>query len=119
MQVDAMTAAIEAELDPVMQQSPLLQAFANSGFDERVDCALLKHTCANAALDILAASRLYDYGVDTLQVQQVRQQQSSRAGADYTNLSSHISVRVLFFAQSLPPRRGNRRAAYHRIATRG
>jgi hypothetical protein len=54
-----------------MGQTFALQALANSGFDQQVDCALLEQSGTHALLDVFSAARFDDHAFDALQVQQV------------------------------------------------
>ena len=53
---------------------------------EQVGDALLEDACADARLDVLAAPVLEDDRVDPLAVEQLRERQSRRAGADDPDL---------------------------------
>ena len=51
--------------------------------------ARLEHPGADPGLDVLAAAVLEDDGVDALVVEQVRERQPGRAGADDPDLGPH------------------------------
>jgi hypothetical protein len=53
---------------------------------EQINRTLLQYAGANALFAILAASSLDHYGMDALQVQQLRQNETRRSGADNSNL---------------------------------
>src|SRR5437773_5601846 len=57
-QADAMPCAAEAQLDAVMHQAFLLQAFAHTCAGQQVNAALLQHAGTHSMLDMLAAARL-------------------------------------------------------------
>jgi len=82
LEIDAMHAAIECHFETVVHHAFALQALADSGFDEQVDRALLEQAGPDTRLDILARALLHDYGIDTVAMQQLRQQQAGWAGAD-------------------------------------
>ena len=56
---------------------------------EQVDRALLEHAGADALLDVLAAAGLQHDRLDALGLQQLREHQSRRPGADDPDLRAH------------------------------
>ena len=56
---------------------------------EQVDRALFENAGADALLHVLAALRLDHDGLDALQVEQVREQQAGRSGADDAHLRAN------------------------------
>jgi hypothetical protein len=91
-----MLPAIEAHMDSVMDEPFSLQTFSNTCFDHHIHRALLEHACTDAVFDVMPAADFDDDGFDSQQVQQVRKQQSRRAGSDDSDLR----------AQGLPLRGG-------------
>jgi hypothetical protein len=81
-----MLAAIEAHVDPVMDEAFTLQALSNACFDHHVHGALFEHARANAVFDVMPAAHFYNDGFDPLQVKQVRQQQSRGTRSDNSDL---------------------------------
>ena len=68
---------------------PLAQhPFAHLRLQEQIDGSLFQNTGANAADNVLAAAALEHHVVDAMQVQQLREQQSGRSGADDCDLGS-------------------------------
>jgi hypothetical protein len=77
-----------------MHQALAMKAFGNACFLEQPDRALLEHAGANAALDIVARSRLEDHAVDAVDLQQTRKQQPRRACADDADLGALLRCHV-------------------------
>ncbi len=84
-----MAPAAEAQLEPLVDQAVLPHARADARLDEQVGGALLEHAGAQPLLDVLAAVALEHDRGDALAVQQVREQQPRRPGADDANLGLH------------------------------
>jgi hypothetical protein len=84
-----MSAAAEAQFDPVMEKSFSLEPFSDTCFNKQINCALFEQASPYAFFAILAAARLDDDRLDAVQMQEVRKDQTSGSGADYSNLSSH------------------------------
>ena len=91
-EVDALAAAGEAQLQPLVDQAFALHARADAGLDEQVGGALLEHARADPLLDVLSAVALEHHRGDALEMQQVRQQEPRRPGADDANLGLHGSA---------------------------
>ena len=79
----------KSQLDAIVDESFALQSRADSGLHHQLDGAVLQHAGANAALAIFARLAFEHDRLDALQMQQVRQHQSCRSGADDSNLRSH------------------------------
>ena len=79
---DAMAAPAEAQFHPFMNQALAPQAFARACLLEHLHGALLQHAGAQPMLDVSAALRLDDHACDALAEEELREQQSRRAGAD-------------------------------------
>ena len=65
------------------------QAMAYSEFVHQVDGALLQHAGAQPGAHVLAAGALDDHRLDALQVQDLRQHEPGRTGADDAHLRAH------------------------------
>ncbi len=87
-----MRLALESQLDTVMDEPFASQAIANTGCDEQIDGALLEHAGTHALFDVLTAAPLDDNRLDAFEVEQVRQHQSRRAGADNPDLCPHSAI---------------------------
>jgi hypothetical protein len=61
VEIDAMPAAREAQLNAVMYQTFFLHPLANAHFGEQVHGSLLQDARSNPLLDILAAAILDDH----------------------------------------------------------
>ena len=96
-QVDAMTPPKETQLDPPMYQPFALQPVADAGFEHQVDGALLEDAGPHTFFHIFAAASFEHHRLDTFQMQQMREHQSSRPRADDSHLSAmFISERHIF-----------------------
>jgi hypothetical protein len=73
----------------VVDEPLALKPLSDSGLHERVDTALLEHARTNPVLDVLAAAILEHDRLDSLQVQEVREQEARRTGADDADLRAH------------------------------
>ncbi len=85
-----MLPVVEAHVDSVMHEPFAFQAFSNACFDHHVHSALLEHACADAMFDVMPAAGFYDDGIDSLQVKQVRKQQSRRPRSDNSDLRAQV-----------------------------
>src|SRR5688500_9977444 len=81
-EVDPMAAAGEADLEPVVDQAFAPQPRADPGLVQQVDRALLENPGADPLLDVAPAVALQHDRVDAVPMQQLRQQQARRPGAD-------------------------------------
>ena len=86
---DPVPAPFETQLDAVMDDALAVETLRHADLRQQVDGSLLEHARPDALLDVLAAARLEDDGVDALQVQQVRKRQTRRPGADDRYLRAH------------------------------
>jgi hypothetical protein len=64
VQVDAMAAAVESQLDSMMNEPFAFQALSDARFDEHVHRALLEHACPDAHFDIFPAANFDNDGFD-------------------------------------------------------
>jgi hypothetical protein len=88
-EIDPMIRAIEPHDHTRMQHAFLPHARAHSRVVQQLLRSVLQHTRANAVFDVVARTRLEHDRFDALQMQQMRQQQPSRAGSNNTNLRPH------------------------------
>ena len=88
-QVDVDDAAAEADVEPRVDHALALQPLAGAELVHQVDGALLQHAGADAAFDVVAAARLEHDAVDAGAMQQQRQEQPGRPGADDPDLRAH------------------------------
>ena len=77
------------QVDAAVLEALALQPVADAGLGQRVDGVLLEDAGADARLDVVAGPVLEHDGVDALQGQQPREQQTGRAGADDAYLGAH------------------------------
>ena len=73
-----------------------MQPLAGAEFVHQLDGALLQHAGAHAALDVVAAARLQHHAIDAGAMQQQRQEQPGRTGADDPDLRAHVPGRYCF-----------------------
>jgi hypothetical protein len=78
----------ELEMDALVHDPLALQARADTGVAQQVDRPLLEHAGADAVLDVVAAPTLEDDAVDPGELEQPRERQACRAGADDPDLRS-------------------------------
>jgi hypothetical protein len=89
MEVNAMTLAVEEEFDSVVDKALSLHPLAHAGGQEKIHGALLQNAGPDSLLGIFAALGLDDDRFDTAQMEQVGQQESSRAGSDDADLRTY------------------------------
>ena len=93
-QRDPVAFALELQLDAVVDDPLALQPLPRAGVDEEVGDRLLEHTRSQALLDVLLAAVLEHDRLDALAVQEVREGETSRPGADDADLRAHQSEPV-------------------------
>jgi hypothetical protein len=96
MQVDAMSLAIEAELDPAMNQALAAHALADSSFVQQIHRALFQDARANAILDMFARLGLYNDALHARKMQELGQDESGWSGSDDRNLGTMAFAHVRF-----------------------
>src|SRR5215210_5308554 len=89
-QVDAVALPVEPQLDAVVDHPLPLHPVADARLVQQVDRALLQHARPDPVLYVIAAAGLEHDRLDTLQVQQVREQQPRRSTPDDPNLCAHV-----------------------------
>jgi hypothetical protein len=87
----AVPLAVELELDSTVDEPFSLQPLAGAGVDEKVGDRLLEHARSDALLDVLAAAVLEHDGLDAFPVQELREGETCRPGADDADLRPHQS----------------------------
>ena len=85
-EIDAMAAAAEADLDPVVDEPFRIDPGAEPDRAQEVDDALLEDAGAHAGDHVLLRPVLEDDRLDALEVEQVREQQARRPCADDSDL---------------------------------
>ncbi len=85
-EVDPVSAAAEAKLDAMVQESFAGEAFADARALEELDRRMLEHARAHAMLDVVAAAVLDDDRVNALEMQQMREQEPRGPRADDADL---------------------------------
>ena len=88
-EVDTVTAAVEAQFDPVVDGPLPLHPLTDADLLQQLGGAVLEHTCPDRRLQVFAAATLEHDGVDPLQVQQVREQEPCRPAPDDPYLRTH------------------------------
>ena len=89
VQVDAVAAAGEAQLEAMVDEALPLHALAGADLRHQVDGGLLQHPGADRGLDRLAGAALDDDRLDAAKMQHLREQQSRRARSNNANLCAH------------------------------
>src|SRR5262249_31629843 len=79
----------EADVEYAIGHALAHQAIGDAELMHEVDRAMLQHAGADAAFDVIAASRLEHDAFDVFARQQERQEQSCRSGSDDPNLCPH------------------------------
>ncbi|KAF1050817.1 MAG: hypothetical protein GAK43_02660 [Stenotrophomonas maltophilia] len=88
-QVDTLTTAIQDQLETIVGQAFGIQALADAGLAQQVDATLFQYPGANASEHIVGGLALKDDVVDSGTLQQLAEQQASRAGADDGDTGFH------------------------------
>ena len=78
---------VEARVGHALAMQPL----AGAEFVHQIDGALLQHAGADAAFDIVAALAFKHDAIDAGAMQQQRQEQPGRTGADDADLRAHLA----------------------------
>jgi hypothetical protein len=89
VEVDAVAAAVKSKDDPVMGEAFALETLADSRFDEQIDRAMLKQTRADSLLDVFSAARFKNDGLDSLQAEQMGEDQPRWTCTDNSDLRAH------------------------------
>ncbi len=85
---DVVVAALEAQVDAVMDEALLDHPISDPHLDHQVDGALFEHSGPHPLLYIGPVTRLDDHRVDALQVQQPPEHEPGRPGADDSDLGA-------------------------------
>ena len=91
-QVDPVDAALEREVDAVVDEPVAHHPVAYAGLAHQVDGALLQDPGLDRLLDRVAGMDVDHHRLHPAQVQQVRQHQSRRTGPDDPHLGTHASL---------------------------
>ena len=76
-----------------------LQALPDARFGQYIHSALLQHACPDALFDVFSAASFDNDGFDSLQVEEMREQQSCRPRSDNSDLSAQgFTYRLLLMA---------------------
>ncbi len=89
LEVNPMAMPAETQKDAVMKQTLAHHALAYAHLVQYVNGLMFQNAGAHPALDVLTALGLQHDGLDAAQVQEVREQQSGRTGANNCNLGAH------------------------------
>src|SRR5262249_54442728 len=89
LEVEVVPLAGELQVDAAVDDSLPLHALADARVAEEAGGSLLEHPRADPRLDVLATAVLEHDRVDAFQVEQVREHQPGRAGADDADLRPH------------------------------
>ncbi len=79
LQVDALAATGERQLETVMDHALCVHAFTDARFTQQVGHTLFQNACADARKDVIGVLALDDDVVDAGTLQQLAQQQPGRA----------------------------------------
>jgi hypothetical protein len=81
---------VNAKLDALVHEAVFVHARPDAGLVEQVDRYLFDNAGPNTAQNIFASLPLHDDVIDAVFVQELAEQQTSRAGADNGDLGSHV-----------------------------
>ena len=88
-EVDVVAPAVEAQVDPAVNEPFAHHALAQARGVQEIDATVFEHARANAALAVRSRARLDDDRFDAGAMEQVRKHETGRAGPDDSNLSVH------------------------------
>ena len=88
-QIDVDQLAGKADVEPIVDHALAAQTLIDTEIGHQIDGALLQHTGAHAAFDILAAARFQHDAFDAGTLQQQREEQPRGSRADDTDLRTH------------------------------
>jgi hypothetical protein len=86
LEVDPVPLAVVAQLDPLVDRALAVHPLADARLAQGVHRALLEHAGAHALDHVLLVAVLEHDRLDPVQVQEMREQQAGRAGADDADL---------------------------------
>jgi len=88
LEIDAVTASPEAQLDSIVDQAFALHPLTHSDLCEQVNRALFQYPSADAFLNVLPAA-IFDHDrVNSLQMKKVGKHQTGRSSAHDSDLSA-------------------------------
>jgi hypothetical protein len=88
MEVDAVVLGVEAQDDTFMPEAGCSHRTADPGFEQELLDDVFQYAGANAVFNVIARAGLQDDGLDPAEVEEVREQQASRASTDDADLRS-------------------------------
>src|SRR5512139_666054 len=91
-EVDAMQITVNADIDAPMQHALALHPFADPQLGEQIRRPVFNQARANSIFNVIAAAILDDDRVDTLQPEESRKHEASRACSDDSDLRPHDGV---------------------------
>ncbi|SOT45893.1 hypothetical protein F01_550053 [Burkholderia cenocepacia] len=89
LEVDAPPLSVEREFKAVMQRTFRLHSFTDTGRFKQVHRPLLEYTRPDRRFDLLASAGFEHDGLDTFQMQKMREKEAGRTGANNAYLSAH------------------------------
>lgn len=98
--IDTMAHTEEAEIYAPVDHALAIEACPDSGGAHQIDAALFKDTGANALDDVILAFAFENHGVDSVEMEQLCEQQTRGSGSDDTYLGVHVQFE--FVAASGP-----------------
>ena len=90
-EIDPVGLAAKAEIDAAMLRALALHPVAGADRLEQLHGAVLEHARPDRGLNLGAGAAFEDDGVDTLQVQEVREHETRGSGADDSYLSGRAT----------------------------
>jgi hypothetical protein len=94
-EINAMAAAVEAELDAAVFEALAAQAFADAEFVHELDSVVLEEAGADALFNVLAGVEFEDDGFYAEALEKQREEEAGGSGTDDGDLSAHFSERSL------------------------
>jgi hypothetical protein len=85
-EIDVDAPAAHADLDALVDQPVAMQPLGDTRLFQQLDRALLQHAGADAGFDIAARPQFENHALDAVHLQQARQQEPRRTGADDADL---------------------------------
>jgi len=91
-EVNAMAAAVEAQLDAAVFEALAAEAFADAEFVHELDGVVFEEAGADPLFDVLAAVEFEDDGVDGETIEEEREEEAGGSGANNGDLGAHVAV---------------------------
>src|ERR1700757_3724027 len=83
---DAMQSTAQTDLNSFVAHAFAVKALRNTRLPQHLHRAMLQNASTNALLTILLRSCFYDYGLDAIEMQQMRKHETRGSGAYNPNL---------------------------------